>query len=207
MALSASFIGRATGSNVTSLAISTSRVAADQKIFAAVSMNLAGFDNVLDSAGNIYNQVAGSQSGVGAFMMEAVNSILLPNGSTITLDNTVSGNPFSGTIAAFSVSGLTASNVNGSSAGQGNDNAPLVALDGVPANDWCLAFAAVAAGSNVGFTQAAGWSNPGNFNTQTTTGFSTFAGIFQATAGGHVAWNPTLGSAADWAALMVALSP
>ncbi len=206
MALTASFIGRATGTNVTSLSITTPRVNAGQKLFGIVSMSLSGFDEFVDSAGNAYNQVAGSQNGVGAFLLEATNSILLPNNSTITLDNLTSGAPFSASIAALAVAGLTAGNVDGSSAGQGADNSPLVALSNVPANDWLLAFVAVAAGSSIGFTQAAGWSNPGTFNSGSSAGFSTFA-AFKQSAGGHEVWNPLLGAPANWAALMVALSP
>lgn len=202
-------LGSASGTNVTSLSITTSgNLSAGAKIFVAVCIDKDGFDEITDSVNgpNNYNQVAGSQDGVGAFLFELPSTLRMRSGSTITVDNNVSGVPFSGRIAAVAVSGLTAGNIDGSSAGQGTNNAPLVALDNVPAGDEVVGIVAVAAGSSDTFTQDPNFTSPA-LNTQQTTGFSSYFGWRTLAAGGHVQWNPSLAQPATWAALLVAVSP
>lgn len=205
MPIAVNSIGQATGTNVTTLPIIASGVsAAGGQIFVGIGLNLDGFDDLSDSVGNSYVQEAGSSSGVGAFLFRAFNNIRLPNNGTITLSNST---PFSAHIGAFYVSGLVSGALDGSSAGQGTSDSPLVALNGLPANDYALAIVSVAAGSGNIFTQDPTFSNLGSFNTQSTTEFSVYAGFRQITAGGLAVYQPHLATPATWSALMVALKP
>lgn len=205
MAFTPSLIGTATGVNVTSLAINvTGNVPAGGKIFCAICINKEGFDSFTDTAGNMYDQLSGSQDGVGAFFMGVSNNLALFNNNHITLAYSI---PFSASIGAFAVSGLTSGIMDGASAGQGNSTFPDVALNNVPVNDWMIGVVAVNGPSTDGFTQDPSWNNPGNFNNRVTTGFSAYAGYKQAISGGQIIYAPTLGVSRVWAALMVAVKP
>ncbi len=203
MTFTPQLIGKATGTNVTSLSISTPSVPAGGRIFCAICINKDGFDSLTDTAGNVYEQAAGSQSGVGAFVFQATNNLHLANNDQITL---AFATPFSASIGAFAVSGLTSGVINISSAGQGNDRFPGAAIDNVPANDWCVGILAVNGPSSDGFTQDPTFSNPGNFNTQVTTGFSAYGGYRQST-GGKIVYQPILGIARIWSCMLVDMSP
>ncbi len=204
MAFTPQLLGKASGTNLTTLNVNTSGVfAAGGRIYVVVAMNDWGPDDCTDSVGNVYEQAGGSQnSGISTTLLQCINNIRVPNNGTITITAPAG---WSGSMGVFGVSGLTSGELHQVGAGQGSDNLPLVALDNVAANDWVMALAGVQAASTNAFTQGAGFSNPGNFNVQTTTVFSTYAGIVQ-TAGGSVVWRPSLASPALWAAVMISIA-
>jgi hypothetical protein len=209
MAFTPSLIGSATGNNVSSLTITvpTGGVAAGSKILMAVAVSAAsGVNDPTDSAGNIYGDEGGATSGsisVGIFVVPS--ALALAHNNTIVLS--ASSGTFSGRIAAFAVSGLTSGVIAETSSGQGHSTLPDAALNNVPVNNWCVGIVGVGASSTNLFTQAPGFSNPGNLNTQITTSFSAYAGYLHATSGGQVVYAPTLLTAADWVAVLVSLSP
>lgn len=205
MSFTPQLLGKSIGTNITSLSVSTSGVfAAGGRIYGIVAMSNLGYDDIVDSAGNIYRQVAGSQGAtISAWLVDCVNNLRLPNNSTITVSTAT---PWSGAMGMFGVSGLVNGELGGVSAGQGHDTTPGAALENVPVNYWALGVLGVRAPSTNTFTQAPGFSNPGNFNTQTTTEFSTYAGFRQAT-GGRIVFAPTIASSAEWVALLITISP
>lgn len=205
MAFTPQLLGKATGSNITTLTVNTSGAfAAGGRVYGVIAMSNLGFDDFTDSVGNSYVQAVGSQgSTISAWLVQCLNNIRLPNNSSI---NTISAAPWSGSLGVFGVSGLVSGVLHGVSAGQGVDNLPVVALHEVPANDWVLGVVGVKAPSSNTFTQAAGFTSPGNFNSQVTTEFSTYAG-FQQSAGGHIIFAPTFATPAEWVALMIAIAP
>lgn len=198
-------LGKSIGTNITNLSVSTSGVfAAGGRIYGAVAMSNLGYDDIVDSAGNVYRQVAGSQGAtISAWLVDCINNLRLPNNSTITVSTAA---PWSGAMGMFGVSGLVSGALHGVSAGQGTDARPMAALDNVPVNDWALGVVGVKAPSTNTFTQSIGFSNPGNFNTQTTTAFSTYAG-FRQSSGGSIIFAPTLASSAEWVALLITIAP
>lgn len=200
-------IGQAAGDNVTQLTITLGApqsVPAGSKIeiFVAVSQQP---DDPIDTANNVYNQTAGSQSGTVFVALYQVDSALaLARGNTIVVAPPIG--TFSGRIAAFGISGLTSGQLIGSSAGQGSSQFPEAALANVALGDWCIGVVGVAGPSADGYTQSPGFSNPGNLNSQTTASFSAYAGYMQAAADGPVSFAPALGIARDWCALLVSLA-
>ncbi len=205
MAFTPQLLGKAAGTNLTDLSINTSGIfSAGGKVYGVVTMDRSGPDDFVDSEGNVYVQVGLSQNaGISAALMQCASNLRLPNNSTITATAPAGWN---GAIGAFGISGLTSGVLHRVSGGQGTNNLPLVALSGLSVNDWVLAVVGVQAPSSNTFTQGSGFTNPGNFNTQITTDFSTYAGFMQATAGGHVEWRPSLATPATWAAVMLAVA-
>lgn len=204
MAFTPQLLGKAMGSNVTSLSVNTSGIfAAGGHVYGVLVLNQPGFDDFVDSVGNVYES-GGSQSpdGISAWLLFNSPNLRLPNNSTVTASNAV---PWSGAMGVFGVSGLTSGELRGISTGQGNDASPICAMN-VLTDDWVLAVVGVRAASTNTFTQGTGFTNPGNFNTQITTEFSTYAGVMQA-PGGHLVWRPSLATAASWVSLMIAIAP
>lgn len=205
MAFTPALIGTATGVNVTSLAIHASGVVqAGGRIYVAVCLSIPYFTDVVDDAGNIYIQAGGSQTDIGVYFLQCIPNLRLGNNAAITL---LADRPFSGSIGAFSVTGLASGTLHGLSAGQGNDQDPSAALDHVAADDWLLGVVGVAGSSSDGFTQSPGFANPGNFNSQVTTGFSAYAGYLHNTApDATVIFHPHLGVSRSWIALLTSIS-
>jgi hypothetical protein len=205
MAATVQLIGTAYADNVTSLSISTPNLAAGGRIFVCVAINQPGFDNVVDTVGNNYNQVGGSEKGVGCYLMEVDNNLQLHNNNQITLENNVTLTPFSAAMSAVYISGLTSGQLVTTSAAQGTGTQPIVAVNST-SGYWLVGMIAVDGPSSDGFTQDPAWSTPSTINSLVTTTVSCYAGYRQA-PGGNVLYAPTLGVARPWAGLMAMLTP
>jgi hypothetical protein len=208
MAFTPSAIGSANGNNVASLSIVVPNalgISAGHQLWVAYggSSLLGGNGVPTDPAGNVYSAVAAESTGTANIIVFQVPSSLAlsVNAGILLVPPTA---VFSGRAAAFSATGFLSGIVEASSSGIGTSTLPDVALNNVPANNWCIGVVGVAGPSSDGFTQPTGWSNLGNLNTQTTTNFSIYAGYLQST-GGQVVYAPTLGVSRDWVGLLLSL--
>jgi hypothetical protein len=213
MPFTPSLIGRVNFSNVTQATLPTGNIAIGSKILVSVCLNEPDWDDVVDdlstdTTGNIYFERAGSvhpNGTVGCWFVECPSTVLRLRPANNIILTRAGG--MTGSLAAFSVTGLTAGLLDGSSAGYGTSVAPVAALAAVPANDIAAGIVGVAGPSSDGFTQDPAFLSPGNFNTQTTTNFSSYGGYHQQAALGDIAYRPTLGVSRDWVALLLAVTP
>jgi hypothetical protein len=198
----------ASGSPVTSLAVTTpSLITLSSRIVVAICTDTMDWDDFVDTAGSTYDIVSASISpdgSLGVWLLLCESSGLLSIGNSFTLTRAAG---FNGAIGIYTIAGLTSGAVDAGSAGAGSNASPLVSLDNIAVNDLLIGVVGVKASSAIGFTQDSNFTSPGNFNSQTTTSFSVFSGYMRNTQSGLVSWKPTLGSAAQWVALMVALQP
>ena len=222
MALTPSLIGRVTFSNVTTASLSTGNIAVGTRLLIAVCINAAAFDDITDSksnsgfngqppSGNSYGEAAGEAHPNGTAsvtIVTCVTAVQLRGGGTNDHIILSRAGGMTGSMAAFSVTGLTAGVIDDSSSVFGTDTSPDVGLGPTPANDYVVGILGVAGPSTDGFTQDPTFANPGNFNTQTTTNFSTYAGFKQLAAeNNNPQWKPTLGVVRDYVALLISLTP
>jgi len=223
MAFTPSFIGRTTFSNATLAQIPTGNIAVGTRILIAFCIDAPDWDDITDTqsnsgfngqpvTGNVYGQRSGEAHPNGTcgvwFVTCDSTTVQLRGGGTRDQLQLSRAAGMTGSMAALSATGLTSGVMDSGSTLFGSDTTPIVGLGPIPANDYLIGILGVVGPSSDGFTQDPTFINPGNFNSQTTTSFSVYAGYKQLlTAQSNPRWQPTLGVARDYVGVLLALEP
>jgi hypothetical protein len=205
-----SYMGAANFANAAQFSLTTPNVNAGGHIYLAVGCDKPLTGPPTDSAGNTYVQVGGTAQPWGSANWWGVQGNLrLPNNSTITVPLPPFGgsgpwSTMSGTLAGIGISGLTSGVWEGSSAGSSFGTAVGVTFPNVPANDYVVGIVVVDGPSADGFTQDPAFTSVPGFNNFVTSTFSMYAGFRRNTEASPttIQWQPTLGVARRWMALL-----